>query len=157
MVQCVGKSTRMDLYRDALASLVEKSLIFSCSCTRRSLPPGQPYPGRCRACLTRISENLDFGQPQDYALRMLMADKVNIVDGVQGPISIDLTSEVGDVIVRRKDGLVSYSLACAVDDGTDTTQVVRGADLLQSSAAQIRIMQSLALQPPSYAHLPPGY
>lgn len=148
------QSERMELYRKALESLADKQLIFECTCSRRTLPSGQIYPGRCRHKLTKQYQNLTFGDPTDHALRMHMSGGIELTDAVQGSFTINLARDVGDVIVRRRDGLVSYSLACAIDDGTDVSQVVRGADLLESSAAQIGIMQSISLQPPSYAHLP---
>lgn len=148
------QSQRMDLYQSALQKLVKQGRIFNCGCSRRSLPPGKPYPGHCRKRLTSTTQKLDFGDPEDHALRMRLSGQINLDDAVQGSFNITLDKDVGDTIVRRRDGLVSYSLACAVDDGHDATQVVRGADLLESSAAQIAVMQALSLRAPTYAHLP---
>ncbi|MFK7855688.1 MAG: tRNA glutamyl-Q(34) synthetase GluQRS [Granulosicoccus sp.] len=148
------QSERMELYQSALKELVKQGRIFNCTCSRRSLPSGQPYPGHCRGRLSSNSQKLDFGHPEDHALRIRLSGNMNLDDAVQGSFNITLDQDVGDTIVRRRDGLVSYSLACAVDDGHDATQVVRGADLLESSAAQIGIMQALSLSTPSYAHLP---
>jgi len=148
------QSARMDIYRDALNSLLQQRLIFECTCSRRLLTSGQPYPGHCRHKLTVEAQALTHGVPADHALRMRMSGTIDLSDAVQGDFTIDLARDVGDIIIWRRDGLVSYTLACAIDDGSDVTQVVRGADLLESSAAQIGVMQSLSLQPPSYAHLP---
>ena len=66
-----------------------------------------------------------------------------------------LDLEIGDFIVRRRDASIAYPLACAVDDGNGViTEVLRGADLLSATAAQIKLMNALNLQPPDYGHLP---
>lgn len=148
------QSQRMEIYRTALDALIKQQLVFDCTCSRRTLPSGQTYPGHCRQNSTRNAKDLSFGKPADHALRMRMNGHVALDDAVQGHFSVDLAQNVGDIIIWRRDGLVSYSLACAVDDGTDVTQVLRGADLLESTAAQVGIMQALSLQPPTYAHLP---
>lgn len=85
---------------------------------------------------------------------MHMQGHVQLRDAIQGTRHFDLARDVGDIVVWRRDGLVSYSLACAVDDAEGVCQVVRGADLLQSTGAQIGIMNALGLTPPDYAHIP---
>ncbi len=137
-------------YRHALATLIDDGLVFSCSCSRRSLPPGKVYPGTCRHNrLTSIDEPV-----VDKALRIVMPETLEFDDAVQGTQRVDVAATVGDIIIWRRDKLVSYTLACAVDDATDCTEVVRGADLLQSTAAQIAIMRYLSLPAPRYAHIP---
>ena len=148
------QSQHMDRYRTAVDSLVNQNLVFDCTCSRRTLRSCQTYPGHCRQRSTTYTRDLTSGNPADHALRMRMTGNVKLIDAIQGNFALDLAHDVGDIIIWRRDGLVSYSLACAVDDGTDVTQVIRGADLLESSAAQIGVMQALSLQPPSYAHLP---
>ncbi len=137
-------------YRNALAALIHQGLVFSCGCSRRSLPVGKIYPGTCRD--QRISSLDD--PVVDKALRLVMPDKLAFEDTIQGIQRVAVAAELGDIIIWRRDKLVSYSLACAVDDATDCTEVVRGADLLQSCAAQIAIMQYLSLSVPRYAHIP---
>lgn len=144
------QSEHGERYREALAHLIQQGLVFSCGCSRRSLPANMIYPGNCRAeRLKSIDDPVE-----DRALRLVMPDTLQFDDGVQGLQSINLTASVGDIIIWRRDKLVSYSLACAVDDAIDCTEVVRGADLLPSTAAQIAIMRYLSLTPPTYAHIP---
>lgn len=137
-------------YREALASLVEQNLVFQCGCSRKSLPSDNIYPGTCRA--NRIKSIDD--PIVDRALRLVLPDTLDFVDAVQAAQHVALNKQVGDIVIWRRDGLVSYSLACAVDDATDCTDVIRGADLLPSTAAQLAIMKYLSLPTPRYAHIP---
>jgi len=125
-------------------------LVFRCSCSRRSLPPGKPYPGTCRQ--NRLTA--DQLPVHDHALRLVMPERIVFEDEIQGLQSVYPAQDIGDIIIWRRDQLVSYSLACAIDDATDCSQVVRGADLLPSTAAQIAIMRYLSLPVPEYAHIP---
>ena len=137
-------------YKEALASLIDQNLVFQCSCSRKSLPQGNVYPGTCRANrLQSIEEPV-----VDRALRLVLPDTLDFVDAVQGPQQVALNRQVGDIVIWRRDGLVSYSLACAVDDAMDCTDVIRGADLLPSTAAQLAIMKYLSLPAPRHAHIP---
>ena len=144
------QSTHHERYTDALAELISQGLVFSCSCSRRSLPAGKPYPGTCR--INRVRSGDDT--VADRALRLVLPERIVFNDGVQGKHLVSLRDEVGDMIIWRRDQLVSYSLACAVDDAMDCSEVVRGADLLPSTAMQIAIMRYLSLEPPRYAHIP---
>ncbi len=91
---------------------------------------------------------------KDKAIRLQVEGSAQIQDIVFGPFLYDLSFDCGDTIIWRRDGLVSYALACAVDDGDQVTEVIRGADLLSSTAAQLAIMQYLKLPIPDYAHVP---
>ena len=144
------QSQHQQRYTRALESLIQHGLVYRCNCSRRSLPAGKIYPGHCRA--NRL-ESLD-APIGDYALRVHLHGTMQFNDAVQGQQNIALHEQIGDVIIWRRDKIVSYSLACAVDDATDCTQVVRGADLLPSTAAQIAIMHALQLPVPDYAHIP---
>ncbi|ASJ75301.1 tRNA glutamyl-Q(34) synthetase GluQRS [Granulosicoccus antarcticus] len=142
------QSHRIERYHAALAALIDKQLVFACNCSRRSLPAGQIYPGHCRNQLVTLTP------VADHALRLHMLGKVEFTDAVQGLQQFDLSLDVGDSIVWRRDQLVSYALACAVDDADNVTHVVRGADLLEGTGAQLGIIKALDLRPPEYAHLP---
>lgn len=148
------QSQRLEHYHDALGQLVKERRIFTCNCSRRSLPATNIYPGRCRDDLLLTTSRQPGSQKKDHALRIRLAGKLAFEDAIQGPQLLNLDRQVGDVIVWRRDGLVSYSLACAVDDSDGTTHVVRGADLLDSTGAQVAIMRALQLPEPLYAHLP---
>ena len=80
---------------------------------------------------------------------------LQFTDRIQGRQQNALWKTVGDFIIKRRDGLIAYQLATAVDDGSvETTQVVRGSDLLDNTPRQLYLMQLLNLEPPSYAHIP---
>jgi glutamyl-Q tRNA(Asp) synthetase len=80
---------------------------------------------------------------------------IHFVDKLQGPIAIDLTTDCGDFVVKRRDGLFAYQLAVVVDDAEQgITHVVRGVDLLHSTARQIQLQRALGLREPEYAHVP---
>lgn len=137
-------------YKTALATLIEQNLVFQCGCSRKSLPSDNVYPGTCRANRMKSIDD----PVVDRALRLVLPDTLDFVDAVQGSQHVALNKQVGDIVIWRRDGLVSYSLACAVDDATDCTDVIRGADLLPSTAAQLAIMKYLSLPTPRYAHIP---
>ena len=142
------QSTRLERYHEALYLLIDKGLIFACNCSRKMLPRGEVYPGRCR------KHQATRHPVADHALRMRMLGKIAFTDAIQGLQQFDLALDVGDSIVWRRDQLVSYALACAVDDADNVTHVVRGADLLQGTGAQLAIIKALDLTLPDYAHLP---
>jgi glutamyl-Q tRNA(Asp) synthetase len=157
--EVVWQSKRSALYAAALTSLESRGLTFKCSCSRRALAgqrggdaetPGSgasPYPGTCRNGPTR---------PGATAVRFRIDDRetVRFDDGIQGRCELRL-AELGDVVVRRRDGLAAYQLAVVVDDAAQgITDVVRGADLLASTGWQIAIGRALGLAPVRYAHLP---
>lgn len=143
----IRQSKRIDRYDAALARLAAGGHTFNCTCTRRQLKDIGPYPGTCR----------DAGHPgTDAAVRVRVnAEPIRFADGVVGTVEEVLAESVGDFIVRRRDGLIAYQLATAVDDGeAEITRVVRGGDLLDNTARQIYLMQLLNLSPPEYAHVP---
>ncbi len=143
----IYQSDRADRYAQALARLQEHGYCFFCTCSRKTLPKGRPYPGTCRRRITPM---------RNAAVRMRLqgSEPITFEDAVQGKQSV-LPEAEGDQIILRRDGVYAYHLACAVDDGADEiVQVVRGADLLQSTIPQLAIMQALGLPRPAYAHVP---
>ncbi len=150
------QSRRTALYDQALAMLGARGLTFHCSCSRRSRAARAgadsavdtaPYPGTCR--------NGPM-QPGPTALRFRVDEQatVRFEDRIQGLCEFGLRA-LGDVIVRRRDGVQAYQLAVVVDDAAQgVTSVVRGADLLASTAWQLALARALELPVPSYAHLP---
>lgn len=117
------------------------------------------YPGRCRAHIIdpqdlqrRLASSV--GSPLATALRIRLEGDVRFTDAIQGPQGGELEQQTGDVIVHRRDGIVAYALAAAVDDTDGIDDVVRGADLLDATAAHVAIMQRLDAPVPNYAHLP---
>lgn len=144
------QSQHQPRYEEALAELIDQGKVYSCGCSRRMMPANGIYPGTCRS---RRRTSMDDVQP-DTALRMMVSGSQTIQDRIQGQLTFDLPQVCGDIIIWRRDELVSYALACAVDDATDASEVVRGADLLDSTGAQLAIMQYLDLAVPAYAHIP---
>jgi glutamyl-Q tRNA(Asp) synthetase len=141
------QSTRMRAYRDALQQLLDRGLAFPCACTRSELPAG-PYPGTCR-------DGLPAGR-QARSVRLRVDDSlIEFVDAVHGPQQENLALGSGDFVIWRADDLPAYQLAVVVDDAwQNVTEVVRGMDLLESTARQIHLQRALQLPRPAYAHLP---
>jgi glutamyl-Q tRNA(Asp) synthetase len=142
------QSRRTALYAEALQSLRADGRTFACSCSRRELTTEQSgYPGTCRT---------GPRQPGATATRFRIDETASILfeDRFQGPIALEM-GRLGDVIVRRRDGIFAYQLAVVVDDARQgITDVVRGADLLESTGWQIALQRALRLPTPRYAHLP---
>ena len=155
------QSLRGDVYAAALERLDAQGLVYACSCSRRELAGAKPgsigervYPGFCR------DRAVGPGTPQatdsGFAWRLRVpAAPVGFVDRHYGSQSQDLAADVGDFILRRRDGLYAYQLAVVVDDAEQgVSDVVRGADLLASTARQIYLQQLLRCTTPRYLHVP---
>jgi len=143
------QSRRTELYAAALSRLCGQGLTFECSCSRgeRAGIEQSGYPGTCRAGPTRTGPT---------AIRFRVTDEATIEfeDGIQGGCSFAL-GRLGDFILRRRDAVHAYQLAVVVDDAAQkVTHIVRGADLLPSTAWQIALLRALDLPQPLYAHLP---
>jgi glutamyl-Q tRNA(Asp) synthetase len=142
------QSERTAHYAQALETLKGLGVTFECSCSRRDRDSDTDggYPGTCRNGPTRTGAT---------AIRFRVEDRLQPVeDRFQGFCQFDLR-ERGDVIVRRRDGAFAYQLAVVVDDALQgVTDVVRGADLLDSTPWQIALQQALKLPTPRYAHVP---
>ncbi|MDR2788448.1 MAG: tRNA glutamyl-Q(34) synthetase GluQRS [Candidatus Accumulibacter sp.] len=155
--EVVFQSRRLDLYHAALVRLQLAGLAYPCSCsrreiaasaTRRSVDGGLLYPGSCRAGLR------DGAAARAWRLRVPDREFV-FRDRVQGAARQNLEREVGDFVLLRADGQYAYQLAVVVDDAAQgINSVVRGVDLLDSTARQIWLLQCLGWPAPSYAHLP---
>ncbi|MCB1649289.1 MAG: tRNA glutamyl-Q(34) synthetase GluQRS [Gammaproteobacteria bacterium] len=142
------QSTRLEAYRDALKQLRALGLIYTCDCSRQDVQAmGGVYDGRCRARTEAVVHG---------ALRVKVADEtITFNDLIQGPQAQQLLHECGDFVVLRKDGLFAYQLAVVVDDAFQgISHVVRGVDLLDSTARQIYLQRCLGETTPQYAHIP---
>lgn len=142
------QSTRDDVYRIAFEQLAAAGELYHCICSRRRLRAETDgvYPGTCR----------DRGLAGSGAVRVRVHDAApSFVDRHAGPVRQDLQSDVGDFIIRRRDGLWAYQLAVVVDDAAQgITDVVRGIDILDSTPRQIHLQQLLGLPTPRYLHFP---
>lgn len=153
--EVVYQSQRGESYHAALETLRAQGLIYPCGCSRREIleheNPGSRsgvYPGTCRPGLAP-------GKTA-RALRLIVPDAIiAFTDRLQGPNRQNLAREVGDIVLRRADGLYAYQLAVVVDDAAmGITDIVRGSDLLDSTPRQIHLQRLLGLPTPDYAHLP---
>ena len=149
------QSTRDDAYAAALDALKSRDLVYPCSCSRREIADsavggidGPVYPGTCR-------KGLLSGRAARAERVLTRGARIEFTDAVQGRIVHDLERQVGDFVLKRADGLYAYQLAVVVDDAAqDITDIVRGADLLDSTPRQIWLQQQLGYPTPRYAHLP---
>jgi glutamyl-Q tRNA(Asp) synthetase len=158
--EVVFQTARLAHYDAALENLLRKRMVYACACSRADLARAASapdrsdasdaavYPGTCRGGLSPGKS--------PRALRFRVPSEVfTFEDLLFGPISENLETAVGDFVVKRADGLFAYQLAVVVDDAAQgVTEVVRGADLLGSTARQIALQRALALPTPVYAHLP---
>jgi len=151
------QSRRQEAYDRALQTLVESSWAYPCNCSRKDIaktnarlgrPDARTYPGTCRKG-TRSS-------PRTRVLRVrTAADPIGFDDRLQGEFRQRLEDELGDFIVRRREGYIAYQLAVVVDDAAQRiTDVARGIDLLDSTPRQLWLQQLLGLPAPRYMHLP---
>lgn len=162
------QSERTDIYEDAVRRLGELGLTYPCFCTRAELHAATAphasdgtylYAGTCRDLTPeQIAERSCRRAP---ATRLRVPDKddpagtIEFCDLAYGPQKEVLARECGDFLVRRSDGVFAYQLAVVVDDGLmGVNQVVRGRDLLGSSARQVYLARLLGLTAPAYGHVP---
>ncbi|MDR2366355.1 MAG: tRNA glutamyl-Q(34) synthetase GluQRS [Zoogloeaceae bacterium] len=155
--EVLRQSQRLEAYQAALARLRDERRVYPCACSRkeiaaaateRAIDGAWRYSGRCRR-----------GLPTGRGARVwrLCAEDVDIAfnDRIQGQIRQNLARDVGDFVLRRADGRFAYQLMVVVDDAFQgVTQVVRGADLMNSTPRQIYLQRLLDLPTPEYAHIP---
>lgn len=174
-----NQSERMDSYRAALEKLRAGGFIYPCTCSRKDIQTAaraphaedesEPvYPGTCRdkgyklqveGCKTRQRSHspatLDLQPATKFAWRFRVPDgeTISFVDGNFGEQRFVAGKDLGDFVVWRRDDVPSYQLACVADDAAmRITEVVRGADLLLSTARQLLLYRALGLTPPAFYH-----
>lgn len=146
--EMVRQSERYDAYAEVLNRFFNHGLAYACTCSRKQLEPYHGiYPGLCR--------NAGHGQ-EDAAIRLRVPElEYHFNDRVQGEFRQHLGREVGDFVIRRRDGLYAYQLAVVLDDAWQgVTDIVRGADLLDSTPRQLYLQELLGLPQPRYLHVP---
>ena len=154
------QSRRLSAYQQSYSVLLSLNLVYPCGCTRREIadsvlrvrgqrPEGErPYPGTCR------SGRPEGRQALSWRLRV-PAGQTSFHDRWLGPMEQEVGQAVGDFVVRRADDIWAYQLAVVVDDAYQgVTHVVRGEDLLSSTARQLLLFNLLGLSPPTYLHVP---
>jgi glutamyl-Q tRNA(Asp) synthetase len=146
--QMMRQSERLDIYNEVIDRLWRDGHAYACDCSRKQLQPfAGLYPGFCR----------DAGRDMaNAATRLRVPDRdYAFTDRVQGEYRQHLGRDVGDFIIRRRDGLIAYQLAVVLDDAWQgVTDVVRGADLLDSTPRQLYLQDLLDLPRPRYLHVP---
>jgi glutamyl-queuosine tRNA(Asp) synthetase len=160
----LSQSQRIPLYREALDQLRLTGRIYPCHCSRKDLAammhaPHEDaddetvYPGNCRPAPAVQQTERPFQPDVNYRFRVPDEAVIRFEDQNLGPKSFTAGKDFGDFLVWRKDGLPSYQLSCVVDDAaTSITEVVRGRDLLKSTARQILLQRALNLPNPTYFH-----
>jgi glutamyl-Q tRNA(Asp) synthetase len=143
----IFQKNRLDLYEDVLEQLKQAQQIYACECTRKQLGSNHIYVGTCRDL------HLDF---LNQAIRLKVDDQLICFDDLlQGRQCSNLKNDLGDFVLKRRDGIISYQLAVVVDDYLQgITHVVRGADLLDNTARQIWLGSLLDYPKLNYMHLP---
>ena len=142
---------RTQAYHDAMQQLAQQKLIYRCTCTRselNTLSDNSVYPGLCA--------HKNHPAHIQHAVRLRTENKrIEFNDAVMDLYGQNLQTDVGDFIIRRRDGLFAYQLAVVVDDAFQgITHIVRGADLLDSTPRQIYLQQCLHYPATEYMHLP---
>lgn len=153
------QSERRGLYASVLSCLRQAGWLYPCTCSRRlladiSAPHGglNVYPGFCRQ--RPVAWGPQQGRLPSWRLRLPPGDLQWREACARGG-HLDGPSAVGDVVLRRADGVVAYHLATAVDElWLGISEVVRGEDLWSSTGAQVAVMRALGAEPPAYAHVP---
>jgi glutamyl-Q tRNA(Asp) synthetase len=152
------QSRRTEIYREALELLLRRGDAYPCACSRAEIAriataphsgeEGSAYPGTCR-------NGLPEGRNARSVRVRVGPDPITFHDGVMGDVCGNLHTSGGDFVVKRADGPFAYQLAVVVDDReSEVTQVVRGADLINSTPRQIHLQRLLGYPTPSYFHLP---
>jgi len=144
----IRQSERHEAYAQVVDKLFSQGLAYACTCSRKQLEGYNGiYPGFCR----------NAGHPMENAAIRLRVPELHyaFTDRVQGRYGQHVGREVGDFIIRRRDGLYAYQLAVVLDDGAQgVTDIVRGADLLDSTPRQLYLQELLGLSQPRYLHVP---
>ena len=157
----VRQSERVGAHEAALVRLQERGLVYPCFCSRREVreaasaqhgeAPEGVYPGTCRELDPAEAERrIAAGAEHALRLRAGLAE-ITFDDRIHG----EQTGAADDVVLRRRDGVVSYNLAVVVDDAAQgVEEVVRGDDLLPATAAQALLCDLLGIERPTWAHVP---
>lgn len=159
------QSMRGEIYKEALEKLQATGLTYPCFCTRADIMATQAphesdgrvvYAGTCRP--SRLGGSFDEATVDrpERAIRLFVPDKdMTFTDKLYGSQTVNLAAHCGDFVLRRADGAWAYQLAVVVDDALmGVTEVVRGFDLLLSSAQQIYLYDLLGYPAPQFAHVP---
>jgi glutamyl-tRNA synthetase len=158
------QSQREEMYNEAFQRLLEGGWLYPCYCSRAELAAiasaphglvseGPVYPGTCRKLTA--AQRAAKGNKKTPSFRFAMPDKdIYFLDMALGPQCFAPCTG-GDFIVKRADGIFGYQLAVVVDDAAmEITDVLRGADLIDSTPRQLLLYEALGLKPPRFTHVP---
>jgi glutamyl-tRNA synthetase len=158
------QSAHLERFARAVQKLCAEGKAYACVCTRGDLRTAQNaphagdseprYPGTCRGRFANLAAaELTSGRAAGVRL-IVPPGPVRFEDAVAGPQQFDVQAEVGDFLIARRGGAPAYQLAVVVDDAAEgVNEVVRGADLLSSTARQLHVLSALGLRPPRYGHV----
>lgn len=150
------QSQRFEIYQQAIQELIAQGLVYACHCSKKSLlkhgtntgPLGQIYPGICQ------QKNYPLNSSR-LRLKTTISDSIKFTDRHFGTYSMNLKHQVGDILIKRIDGIYAYHLAVVIDDSfQQINEIVRGSDLLEVSCVHLYLNQLLGLPDASYLHLP---
>ena len=147
--EIINQSERLELYQQTIDYWLSTGQAYYCDCSRREIIAHDGvYPGTCR--------HRQLPAAPDHAVRVRVGQSsIDFEDRLQGSVSQNLASTSGDFIIRRRDGIIAYQLAVVLDDiAQGVTDVVRGADLLESTPRQLWLYQLLQQPAPRYLHVP---
>ena len=145
--EIIFQKDRLDIYEQVIEQLHAQGLVYACQCTRKMLGSNHIYQGTCRELKLPLN---------DQAIRIKIDDQtICFNDRLQGQHCSNLLHDLGDFVLKRRDGIINYQLAVVVDDFLQgMTHVVRGADLLDNTERQIWLGQKLNYPRLEYMHLP---
>jgi glutamyl/glutaminyl-tRNA synthetase len=152
-----NQSERMPIYREAFEALRSRGLIYPCTCSRKDILQAlqaphagddEPiYPGTCR------QRTMAPDARATWRFRVPDGEAISFVDGARGPQTFVAGKDFGDFVIWRHDDFPSYQLAVTADDAAmGITEVVRGADLLLSTARQLLLYRAMEMKPPAFFH-----
>ncbi|MFC3508314.1 MULTISPECIES: tRNA glutamyl-Q(34) synthetase GluQRS [Acinetobacter] len=145
--EIIFQKDRLDIYADVIEQLRQQGLVYACQCTRKMLGSNHIYQDTCRDLALAFD---------NQAIRLKVEDiEICFEDQLQGRHCSKLKKDLGDFVLKRRDGIINYQLAVVVDDYLQgMTHVVRGADLLDNTERQIYLGQLLGYPRLNYMHLP---
>ena len=153
----IYQSNQITHYFEVLADLKTQKLTYHCECTRHRLNLlNGIYDAKCHKLhLTDKNTSVRLSIEDSLSTIGMKSDKINFCDDIMGSYFQSLTQDVGDFVLRRRDGLISYQLAVVIDDHLQgITEIIRGADLIDSTPRQILLQQCLGYKTPTYGHIP---
>ncbi|MGB1327659.1 MAG: tRNA glutamyl-Q(34) synthetase GluQRS [Porticoccaceae bacterium] len=153
----IYQSNQLARYIEILTDLKTQQLTYHCECARHRLNLlNGIYDAKChKLYLTEKNTSVRISISDTLKALGQEHDRINFCDTVMGDYTQSLIQDAGDFVLRRRDGLISYQLAVVIDDHLQgITEIIRGADLIDSTPRQILLQQCLGYKTPTYGHIP---